>query len=271
MRRDALVSEMLQMCALSARKGEAMRNKLYVGLLTVLIGGFLLRRQAIRWGATDEEVHKPLRGDAVVPHPQLETTHAVTINAPAMAVWPWLVQMGYDRAGRYLDARWWDWLVALRYSGERADQSTGVPGGRHNADWIVPEFERLTVGDTILDGPPGTAFFVVRELEPNRALVLSSHSHHYYMAPAWIRDHLRFGIRGALSSAYVLEEMGNDATRLILRTRIIAHPRIYRMLTEPLVLLGGALLTERMTLQGIKKRAERTVAQATKLSPGERR
>ena len=143
MQRDALVSEMLQMCARSARKGEAMRNKLYVGLLTVLIGGFLLRRQAIRWGATDEEVHKPLRGDAVVPHPQLETTHAVTINAPAMAVWPWLVQMGYDRAGWYLDARWWDWLVALRYSGERADQSTGVPGGRHNADWIVPEFERL--------------------------------------------------------------------------------------------------------------------------------
>jgi hypothetical protein len=48
----------------------------------------------MRWGATDEEVHKPLPGDEIVPHPMLETTHAVTIDAYAEEIWPWLVQMG---------------------------------------------------------------------------------------------------------------------------------------------------------------------------------
>ena len=54
-------------------------------------------------GATDEEVHKPLPGDGVVPHPMWETTHTVTIDASAEEIWPWLVQMGHYRAGFYAD------------------------------------------------------------------------------------------------------------------------------------------------------------------------
>jgi len=58
-----------------------MQNKLCVGLLATVGGGYLLRRQGLRWGATDQEVHKPLPGDEIVPHPMLETTHAVTVQA----------------------------------------------------------------------------------------------------------------------------------------------------------------------------------------------
>ena len=46
-----------------------------------MAGGYLLRRQGLRWGATDEEVHMSLPGDGIVPHPMLETTHAVIVRA----------------------------------------------------------------------------------------------------------------------------------------------------------------------------------------------
>jgi hypothetical protein len=83
-------------------------NKLCVGLVGAVTGGYLLRRQGLRWGATDEEVHKPLPGDEVVSHPVLETTHTVTIEDSAEEIWPWLVQMGHYRAGFYAAPSWWD-------------------------------------------------------------------------------------------------------------------------------------------------------------------
>src|SRR5215208_5999987 len=49
-----------------------------------------------------------LAGDEVVPHPILETTHTVPIEASAKEIWPWLVQMGHYRAGFYADPSWWD-------------------------------------------------------------------------------------------------------------------------------------------------------------------
>ena len=85
-----------------------MGNKLCVGLVAAMAGGYLLRRQGLRWGATGEEVHKPLPGDEVVAHPMLETTHTVTIEAPAGEIWPWLIQMDHYRAGFYADPSWWD-------------------------------------------------------------------------------------------------------------------------------------------------------------------
>jgi hypothetical protein len=42
-----------------------------------------------------------LPGDEFVPHPELVSTRAITIQAPASAVWPWLVQMGQGRGGLY--------------------------------------------------------------------------------------------------------------------------------------------------------------------------
>ena len=50
-----------------------------------------------RWGATEEEAGMPLPGDDLVPEPGYQHTRAVTIRAPAEAVWPWLAQIGQDR------------------------------------------------------------------------------------------------------------------------------------------------------------------------------
>jgi hypothetical protein len=87
-----------------------MKNTLSLGLAAAASAGYLLHRLGKRWGASEDEVHRSLVGDDLVPHPMLETTHAITIRAPAAAVWPWLVQMGYDRGWWYTDARWYQWV-----------------------------------------------------------------------------------------------------------------------------------------------------------------
>lgn len=54
-----------------------------------------------RWGATDAELAGPMPGDDLVPGCRTYCTRAITIDAPPSAVWPWLVQVGFGRAGFY--------------------------------------------------------------------------------------------------------------------------------------------------------------------------
>jgi hypothetical protein len=61
----------------------------------------LYRHWHLRWGATDQEVQGPMPGDELVPKASLNATRAITIDAPPHDVWPWIVQMGYRRAGFY--------------------------------------------------------------------------------------------------------------------------------------------------------------------------
>lgn len=55
---------------------------------------YLIRPWQLHWGATWEEVHRAMRGDALVPHPLMEATRAISIEAPPSAVWPWVVVTG---------------------------------------------------------------------------------------------------------------------------------------------------------------------------------
>src|SRR5690242_19345789 len=71
-----------------------------------VIYGALVRPRLVRWGASDEEVTGRFPGADLVPEGQRGTTMAITIDAPPHQVWPWLVQMGGDRAGWYS----WDHL-----------------------------------------------------------------------------------------------------------------------------------------------------------------
>jgi hypothetical protein len=41
--------------------------------------------------ASGDERRRPVPGDELVPHPRWVITHAITINAPPQAVWPWVV------------------------------------------------------------------------------------------------------------------------------------------------------------------------------------
>lgn len=136
-----------------------MRSMVRWGLTVAAASGYLrARRRFTRWGATDAEVAKPLPGDELLASPTLTTTRAVTIDAPPTVVWPWLLQMGQDRAGFY-SYDWLENLVGLRF---------------HNARTIVPEWQHLAVGDQLRSAPASAgpdAGFTVVAIDPGRALV----------------------------------------------------------------------------------------------------
>jgi hypothetical protein len=229
-----------------------MRNKLYVGLLAGASAAYLLRRLGRRWGATEDEVHRSLPGDDLVPHPMVETTHAITIHAPAAAIWPWLVQMGYDRGWWYTDARWYRLLETALWNAKP----------HTSAERIIPELQHLAVGDTVPDGPPRTASFTVAVLEPQRVLGLYSTTHILFMAPAFVRNNPRLRLYGDFSWAFILDEQEEGVTRLIVRTRASYGPRLFRMLTLPLFYPGDFLMA-RMMLRTIKQRVEQSVGTAS--------
>ena len=80
---------------------------------------------------------------------------ATTIAAPPERVWPWLVQMGCDRAGFY--------------SFDRLDN-----GGRPSADRIHTEWQNLREGDRIASIPDASRWFDVALLVPERRPVWAS-------------------------------------------------------------------------------------------------
>ena len=129
-------------------------------LVAMAAGAYVLfiRPWHLRWGATDKEVQRPMPGDDQVPHPFVTATRAVTIDAPPEQVWPWLVQMGYRRAG---------W-----YAFERFDNDN-IP----SAEEIIPALQHLDIGQVI-----GEEGFAVQAIEPNRLLLLAFH----YPKTEWV-------------------------------------------------------------------------------------
>ena len=116
------------------------------------------RPRMLRWGATDEEVGESLPGDDRTPTPRVQSTRAVTIDAPPEQVWPWLMQMGIGRAGFYTH----DWVERLLFRARYAE-------GRHSASRIHPELAPLTVGDSV---PMGAgAYATVFEVKPYEYLL----------------------------------------------------------------------------------------------------
>lgn len=126
--------------------------------LGIFLGGYLLiyRPQQLRWGATDQEAAQAMPGDQIQPQPIFNATRAVTIDAQPEQIWPWLVQMGYKRAGFY---------------GYDALDNAGI----ESADRIIPDLQHLKVGDTfpIWEG----VNYRVVVLDPNHSLVLESSDH----------------------------------------------------------------------------------------------
>jgi hypothetical protein len=131
---------------------------------------------------------------------------AITIDAQPSAVWPWLAQMGCDRAGFYS----WD----------RLDN-----GGRPSATDIHPEWQALAVGDRMQCTPDGHWWFTVERLEPDRVLVLRSSidvGRREPFDPTGGRP--RFAVDGIWT--FVLDELPDGKTRLIARANGLVRPRV---------------------------------------------
>jgi hypothetical protein len=231
-----------------ARAKEILEN---IGAAVMIAGTIvfrpLLRPRYSRWGADDAEVKRALPGDERVPHSKLDKTLAITINAPAHDVWPWIAQIGQERGGLY--------------SYELLENMIGCK--MRSADRIVPEWE-LKAGDNVRFGPKGYPVQKVIAVEPNRSLV---------MAGADPKTEQPFDPSTPAPAAYVnatwtfyLDQQADGATRLLSRERLDYAPDtfgnklIWRILTDPM-----AFTMTRKMLLTIKQRVEAQARSAATL------
>ena len=110
----------------------------------------VIRPRVRAWGVDPAEADLALPGDDLVPEPTATETRGVTIEGPVSKVWPYLVQMGFGRAG---------W-----YSYDRLDNKGA------SVEEIVPEFQHLAPGDIMPVSPGGG--FEVKTVDYEQALVL---------------------------------------------------------------------------------------------------
>ena len=166
----------------------------------------VIRPRLRRWGATNDEVAEPYPGADIVPDGKRGATMAVTIDAPPEQVWPWLVQLGGDRAG------WYSW--------DRLDN-----GGRPSAREVHTEWQDLAVGDYVKywrkSGPVDA--WKVEALDPNRFLGLHGLSD--------LRGHA-LDPKQSRPSAYteglwgfLLKSLPGGRTRLVIGGYEIVRPR----------------------------------------------
>lgn len=178
--------------------------------------GWLIRPRLVTWGADTDEVARTYPTDDLIPHPDPPFTMATTLPAPVNQVWPWLAQMGGDRAG---------W-----YSFDRLDHG-GVPSSRR----IVAAWQHPKVGDRLQNAPDGSNWMTVVDVVPNRMLALRTN-----MAFPSRRS---FDPAGPLPRVYMdgvwtfdLRPAGNDESRLVARMRGRSHPKL---LLRPFLALVG--------------------------------
>src|ERR1700694_3586861 len=112
----------------------------------------LYRPWHLKWGATREELARSMPGDDIVQRPVFNATRVVTIDARPEDIWPWIVQIGFGRAG---------W-----YSYDLFDNL-----GRHSSECIVPELQHIAVGDFVPLGPGEGSGMFVKEFVPNKSIV----------------------------------------------------------------------------------------------------
>ncbi len=198
-----------------------------VVLIAVILAihGLLGRPRMLDRGAAPEERLAALPGDELMPDATTVTTRAVTIGAPASAVWPWVVQMGQDRAGFYTH----NWVERLLCS--------GIP----DVHEIHPEWQRLEAGDLMrtnhdIGGQP--MGWPVAAVDPGWSIVVRSKS-------------LPVG-----TYAFVLRPIDDTSTRFLVRDRAMWRRRewLFKVLVyEPL-----HAYMETGLLQGVKQRSERS-------------
>jgi len=218
---------------------------------------FVVRPKVKGWGVDPTETELSLPGDELIREPSATETRGITIDAPPSAVWPWLVQMGYERAG-------WYSYDALDNKGASADQ-------------ILPEFQQLAAGEMMPTHPGGG--FRVETIEPGKSLVL-------YIDTQLVQQQLHKaeaegkadlptpGLKatGALSKtafpefaaswAFFLRPTDDGKTRLIERFRAQTPGNGPATAVLGEIMGTGIVLMTRKQMLGIKQRVEATASVA---------
>jgi hypothetical protein len=189
----------------------------------VVVGGALagayarwVRPWQLGWGATEEERERSLPGDDLVEGPTFNATRAMTIRARPEDIWPWLAQVGVNRAGWYS----YDLLDNL---------------GRPSARELIPELLDIKVGDLMPMSPDGKHGIRVHALDPPCLMI--------------------WGTPGDTTWAWVLAGRPDGTTRVITRVRSrhrwLSPSIVFSMLLE----FADIWMTRRMLLN-LRERAE---------------
>lgn len=202
--------------------------------ISALTGYAVLQALGRRAGSTAAERAAALPGDDLVPDPQVITNHAITIEAPAERIWPWLNQMGWHLGGYYTPA----WVDRFLF-----------PNNWPSLDALDPVLVRdLRLGDTIPDGPPGTAEYIVNQVQPPHLLVLRSTSH---IPPGWDA----YGAAITWTWCLRLTPLGGDRTRVQARVRGRMSPWWFAAFYVATIIPADFIMARGM-LRGLKSRAE---------------
>ena len=230
-----------------------MKTLLKVGTgLGLTAGAYALfaRPRMLRWGATDAEIEERTPGRQIIPDAPVSSTMAVTLDAPPSAVWPWLAQMGFDRAG------WYSW--------DRLDRA-GIPSART----LHPEWQSLLVGQKLTSTPDGKHWFEVAGLEPERFLALR------FFAVEGGRQVDPVSPRPAKFSdslwEFQLKELPGGRTRLVVRTCGISQPKLLGTLMTYLLWEPAHFMMQTRQFTNLKRRVEAKAREARGERPFEPR
>jgi hypothetical protein len=193
--------------------------------------GVALRRWHTGWGATETERGEQLPGDEYpVSRFGMRATRALTINATPAQVWPWIVQIGFGKAGWYS----YDLLDNL---------------GRPSARTVLPQWQQVAVGD------PAAPMNPLQRVEQSP----------WRVARVDPPDVLVWRHPASGTWAWVLSPLPSGGTRLITRLRTsYAYPG--GLAFAPILEVADFPMYRKMLL-GIRERAEHVASSHSHPSP----
>jgi hypothetical protein len=201
---------------------------IFTAILLLLVYWFVARPWHESWGATPAESGMTLPGEDLLPGGRAVSTRAITIHAPAAAIYPWLLQIGQGRGGFYS----YDWLENL------------FGCDIHSANRILPELQHPQVGDAMRLAPyPALPYYHFALLETDRAVILRS------IDPA-------SGQPASELWMFTLHPLDSGTTRLVVRHHSLEQPNRFAALMTRLIFDPMAFIMERGMMRGIRARAE---------------
>lgn len=200
----------------------------------------IVRPWYMTWGTTLAEQDRFWPGDELTPDASDNSVRAITIDAPVSQVWPWIMQIGQDRAGFYSYA----FLENI------------VGAHMKNIEQLIPGIEPRFVGDVIWLASPGRyasrpAVYVV-QIEPDHFMVTVGQAD-------W--EHLSRGESISGSWSWILDPISAERTRLIMRSRRYGqsiHDRLINLIYDP-----AHFIMEQRMMRSLKKLAEGEASRST--------
>jgi len=203
-----------------------------VAAFLVILAAIVAYTLAVRpwfpfWGAAERDRTRPLLGDDAWIGGVVTGTRAVTIAAPPARVWPWLIQIGQDRAGFYS----YSWLENLFLA------------DIHNTYAVRPEWQERKAKDFVRSVKPGYLFGLQKDRPGASGWKVS------FVAPGEAMTLRNWG-------TFALEPYGDGGTRFLIRTRSEPLPGVLGRLAGFWFVDPAHFIMEKRMMTEIKRLAE---------------